>query len=202
MVEDRLSQKSLSERETPNEHQRERSIDRAELEGDRAARQRNTTESEEERYGLLLDCCPDILLRESGGGTSILLARSLFAGRDQCEGRFRALVLQKLHISRREQSCTFAKADISGKKAGRGRPREAGHSLRLHIGGAAQGRRRPGKFMAKTRAVTANKRRCYLMHERRHGTGRDPKGTSGRRKKCAVLHFSGPQQEYDQATQL
>ena len=37
-MEDRLSQKSLSERETPNEHQRERSIDRAELEGDRAAR--------------------------------------------------------------------------------------------------------------------------------------------------------------------
>ena len=38
-------------------------------------------------------------------------ARTPFAGGDRCEGRFRALVLQKLHIShrnsQREQSCTF-----------------------------------------------------------------------------------------------
>ena len=72
-------------------------------------------------------------------------------------GRFRAWVLQKLHISQREHSCTFC----LGRYIRQERKQACEHSG-CTLAARRRRRRRPGKFMGKTHAITAKTKGDFI----------------------------------------
>ena len=135
-------------------------------------------------------CPPGQPSRERSGAEAVQAflarARTPFAGGDRCEGRFRALVLQKLHVSHRRGreggsrvarfACLKSRYIRLPKKEGgpsRGAPRAsipAAHGRRRR-------RRRSGKFMAETRVRAQSlqtRRRFHVMHD-----AKEWKGTNG-----------------------